>query len=37
MKELSENGGGFYNKLGADIGTKNPKKSALTTFINRSG
>ena len=30
-------GRGFYDKLGSDIGTKNPKKSALTAFIDRSG
>ena len=30
-------GGGFYDKLGADVCTKNPKKSALGTFIARSG
>ena len=30
-------GGGFYDKLGADLCTKNPKKSALATFICKSG
>ena len=30
-------GGGFYDRLGADVGTKNPKKSALGTFTDRSG
>ena len=30
-------GGGFYDRLGADVGTKNPKKSALGTFLDRSG
>ena len=30
-------GGGFYDKLGADINTKHPIKSALATFIDRSG
>ena len=31
----NKKGEGFYDKLGAD--TKNPKKSALATFIDRSG
>ena len=30
-------GGGFYDKLGADVGTRNPKKSGLATFIDISG
>ena len=30
-------GGEYYDKLGSDIGTKSPKKSALTAFIDRSG
>ena len=30
-------GGGFYDKLGADVGTKNPKMSAKGTFIATSG
>ena len=32
-------GGGFYDKLGAEVGTKNPKKSAIyvATFIDRWG
>ena len=29
--------GGFYDRLGADVGTKNPKKYAVGTFIDRSG
>ena len=32
-----QKGGGFYDKLGSDIGTKNPKKSALAAFIDKSG
>ena len=27
-----EKGGGFFDKLGENIGTKNPKKSALESF-----
>ena len=34
---LRGKGGGFYDKVGADIGTKNPKKSALAAFIDISG
>ena len=30
-------GGGFYDKLGAQVGTENPKNGALATFIDRSG
>ena len=36
-KNVYIKGGGFYDRLGADLGTKNPKKSALGTFIDRSG
>ena len=37
MRKVPSKGGGFYDRLGADVGTKNPKKSALATFIDRSG
>ena len=30
-------GGGFYDKLGADVGMENPKNGALATSIDRSG
>jgi len=31
---LSPKGAGFYYRLAADVGTVNPKKSALETFID---
>ena len=30
-------GGGFYDKLGAEVGTENPINGALAIFIDRSG
>jgi len=30
-------GGEFYDRLGADVGARNPKRSALVTFIDGSG
>ena len=32
-EDIAIKGGGFNDKLGADAGTKNPKKSALAIFI----
>ena len=36
-KKDMRKGGGFYDKLGADIDTKHPIQSALAIFIDRSG
>ena len=33
MRKVPSKGGGFYDRLGADVGTKNPKKYALSTFV----
>ena len=31
------NGGGFHDKLEAELGTQNPSNECLATFIYRSG
>ena len=36
FKSIGSKGRGFYDRLGADVGTKNPKKSAMGTFNDRS-
>ena len=37
MRKVPSKGRGFYDRLGTNVGTKNPKKSALSTFIDKSG
>ena len=32
---IVKKGGGFYDKLGAEVGTENPINGALATFIDR--